>query len=311
MRLLGQAPRKQITGTNVINNKNAEEIMEDVTQGKYRHEISRKYPGCFIFLIDQSESMDDLFFSRDTQRKKAEGAADALNRLLSGLILRSTKNDGIRDYFHIGVIGYGATVGPAFSGELAGRDIVPISDLDMNKSIEKRERQIEDGAGGLIKEQIEFPTWFNAVAKNGTPMCQALSITYGVINNWIKEHPDCFPPIVINITDGESTDGNPLEAANNIKKLATTDGNVLLFNCHLSTDNKPSVLYPKAETEVSFNEFATLLFNISSVLPPNLAEVAKKEISEIAIGSHGFVFNASLVELIKFIDIGTRTPNLR
>jgi hypothetical protein len=93
--------------------------------------------------------------------------------------------------------------------------------------------------------------------------------------------------------------------------LSTSDGNVLIFNCHISSDNKPALRYPKSESEVSFNEFALMLFKMSSILPPNLVDGAKKESTEITNGSRGFIFNSDLVELIKFIDIGTRTPSLR
>ena len=39
---------------------------------------------------------------------------------------------------------------------------------------------------------------------------------------------------MVHITDGESQDGNPIPYADALKSLATEDGNVLLFNCHLS-----------------------------------------------------------------------------
>ena len=35
----------------------------------------------------------------------------------------------MRDYFHVGVIGYGAHVGPAFGGSLAGRDLFPVGEI--------------------------------------------------------------------------------------------------------------------------------------------------------------------------------------
>jgi len=66
-------------------------------------------------------------------------------------------------------------------------------------------------------------------------MCQALAQAKTIVQNWISQHPSCFPPIVINITDGEATDGNPSDAANEIMGLASSDGNVLLFNVHLSS----------------------------------------------------------------------------
>src|SRR5439155_18183041 len=95
----------------------------------YTAQISRTNPSCFVFLIDQSGSMSDPFGAGEGNQKKADGLADIINRLLSNLVIKCARDEGIRDFFHIGVIGYGASVGPAFSGALAGRQLVPISEV--------------------------------------------------------------------------------------------------------------------------------------------------------------------------------------
>ena len=71
----------------------------------YSAEISRANPSCFVFLIDQSGSMADVFGAGEGNQKKADGVADAINRLLQNLVLKCAKEEGIRDFFHIGVIG--------------------------------------------------------------------------------------------------------------------------------------------------------------------------------------------------------------
>ena len=79
----------------------------------YTAEISRTNPTCFLFLVDQSSSMLEPF-GGNQESNKAEGVADAINRLLQNLVLKCAKSEGIRDYFHVGVIGYGGRVAPAF-----------------------------------------------------------------------------------------------------------------------------------------------------------------------------------------------------
>ena len=91
----------------------------------YSAEISRANPSCFIFLIDQSGSMGDPFGSGESNRTKADSVGDAINRLLQNLVLKCAKEEGVRDFYHLGVIGYGVRVGSAFSGTLANRDLVP------------------------------------------------------------------------------------------------------------------------------------------------------------------------------------------
>ena len=202
----------------------------------YQAEISRANPSCFLFLIDQSGSMEDPFAGGDASRRKADLLADAINRLLQNLVIKCAKEEGIRDYFYVGVIGYGEKVGPALSGQLAGRALAPISEIgNFPARIEERKKKIEDGAGGVIEQTIRFPIWFDPLCHGATPMCQALTQAHDVLAHWLAQHPDSFPPIVINITDGEPTDGDPSSAADALRSLATSDGNVLLFNVHLST----------------------------------------------------------------------------
>lgn len=67
-------------------------------------QISRTSPTAFLFVVDQSGSMADRMSSG---KSKAEFVSDALNRTLMNLIGRCTKSEGVRDYFEIGVIGYG------------------------------------------------------------------------------------------------------------------------------------------------------------------------------------------------------------
>jgi hypothetical protein len=50
---------------------------------------------------------------------------------------------------------------------------------------------------------------------------------------------------------------------------------------------------------------------MSSVLPGNLCTAARGEGFVIGEQARGFAFNADLVELIRFLDIGTRPSNLR
>ncbi|MFN3982190.1 MAG: vWA domain-containing protein [Caldilinea sp.] len=277
----------------------------------YQAEISRSNPSCFLFLIDQSGSMEDPFAGGDSSRRKADLLADAINRLLQNLVIKCAKEEGIRDYFHVGVIGYGAKVGPALGGQLAGRELVPISDIgNLPARIEERKKKVEDGAGGLVEQTIRFPIWFDPVYHGATPMCQALTLAHDILARWLPQHPDSFPPIVINITDGEATDGDPSTAADALRSLATSDGNVLLFNVHLSSKGAKPIEFPASADQLP-DQHAQLMFELSSPLTPYMRTVAQQEGYSITEGSRGFVFNADMISVIKFLDIGTRPSNLR
>jgi len=271
----------------------------------YAAEISRTNPTCFIFLVDQSGSMVEPFAGQ-ADKRKADGVADALNRLLQNLVLKCAKADGIRDFFHVGLISYGGRVSSAFGGALAGQALLPISKIANNPlRVEQRSRKVDDGAGGLIDQKFKFPVWFEANPTGKTPMCAALSAARKWLEGFLGKHPGCYPPLVINITDGEASDGDPLPAAQELRGLASRDGNVLLFNAHISDKRSSPLEFPSDENSLP-DKFAKLLFRMSSPLPSKLAKAAKADGYPASPQSRGFVFNADLVSIVRFLDIGTR-----
>ena len=237
---------------------------------------------------------------------------DAINKLLQNLCIKCAKEEeGVRDYFHVGVIGYGTQVGPAFAGTLSGRELVPISEVGGGPArIETRTKKVSDGAGGLVDQDVKFPVWFDAIANGGTPMCSALQEAHRIVQGWLSSHPNCFPPVVINITDGESTDGDPSNAGAALRALASSDGAALLFNLHLSAQKTRPIDFPNSDAGLP-DQYAKLLFQLSSPLTPFMITVAKQQGFNAAEGARGFVFNAKLEVAIQFLDIGTRPSNMR
>jgi hypothetical protein len=277
----------------------------------YAAEISRQNPSCFIFVVDQSGSMNDTF-GAEGGRRKSEGVADAINRLLQNLVIKCARDQGVQDYFHVGVIGYGHVTGAGFSGQLSGKDLVPISEVaNFPARVEERSKKMDDGAGGLVEQTVKFPIWFDAVANGGTPMCDALGRARSTLQGWLASHPDCFPPIVIHLTDGESTDGDPAAALAAITALESRDGQALLFNIHLSSNpNASSVSFPDSPSGLP-DQYSTTLFQGASVLTPFMRSVAKEHGFNLSEGARGFVLNADLTLVVQALDIGTRPSNLR
>lgn len=275
----------------------------------YSKEVSRRNPSAIMFLLDQSGSMNEGFGT--ASGTKAQGAADAINRLLQELILKCTKEEGIRDYFDVAVVGYGSS--QDYAGPLIGQRFVKLSWLGQHpRKIEERTRKEPDGAGGIVETRVKFPIWFDPVASSDTPMCKALELAYDWVRDWVASHNDAFPPMIFNITDGGATDADPEDAAKRIMALSTSDGNVLMFNCHISGTSESEILFPESEEELPADELARKLFRMSSLLPQRVIELAQKENLSVEQNSRGFAFNADLVHLIRFLDIGTRvTPGLR
>jgi len=285
----------------------------------YSAEISRTAPTAFLFLLDQSASMQDAFGGAkqkgDAAPSKARVLADTVNKLLQNLILRCAKEDGVRDYFHVGVIGYGQRVQPVVrpAPDQGATDVlIPISYLaEQPLRMEQRTKEVPDGSGGVTKRRVQTPIWFDPQAKNGTPMCQALDLAAQTMRDWIDLHPHNYPPIVLNVTDGEATDGDPLQYAQQVRSFATDDGDVLLFNIHLSESEEPAVELPDGMGELPDDEYARQLYQMSSTLPFSMRAAAEQEGYRVTLDTRGFVFNADPVALVRFLEIGTRPSTLR
>lgn len=273
----------------------------------YSAEISRVNPTCFLFLIDRSRSMLDPL-GDGTGRNKAEGVVSAINHLLYTLVLRCVWGNAVLDRFHVGVLGYGATVGPATGGPLSEKDLVPISELARNPlRVEERTQRNADGS----TQQVRSPVWLEPAGDGRTPMCAAVKRASMILAGFLADHPGCFPPIVINVTDGRPTDGNPLADAQRMRQLSSTDGQVLLFNLHLSETEGGRIEFPDNEAALPEDPYAKLLFRMSSPLPKPLWGAAQELGLSGGPATRGFVFNADLDSVVRALDIGTRVslPN--
>lgn len=276
----------------------------------YTAEISRTNPSCFLFVIDQSGSMSDNYVS--VGKPKSEALADVINRMLQQLVIKCAKSEGVRDYYNVGVIGYGANgVGPAFGGNLSGQNLAPISEIANNPArIEARTKKVPDGAGGLVDTSVKFPIWFDPTASGGTPMTAAFKQANSIISTWLAANPSCFPPVIIHITDGESTDGDPTEEMNKLTSQASDDGNVVLFNLHTNARSTNPISFPGPEVQLP-DRYSEILFNGSSLLPNFMRSVASQEFGlNLSDGAKAFVLNGDIDLIITAIEIGTR-PSLQ
>jgi hypothetical protein len=271
----------------------------------YSAEISRANPTCFLFLVDQSRSMLKPLAGAGG-KTKAEGVADALNHLLSTLVRRCVWGNSILDRLHVGVLGYGVRVGPALGGALADRDLVPISAVGCHPlRVEQRSETLPDGS----TQSIRFPLWLEPVGGGKTPMGETLERAGTLLAGFLVEHPDCFPPVVLNISDGMPTDRNPSADADRLRQLSSSDGHVLLFNLHLSGTAGSCVAFPDSDAGLA-DPYARLLFRLSSLLPPPLWPAAREAGVTVSAGTRGFVYNGDLGAVLRALDIGTRRPGL-
>jgi hypothetical protein len=244
----------------------------------------------------------------DCGRSKAQFVADVLNRTLYTLVMNCTKADGVRGYFDVGVLAYsGSDVMTGFGGRLASGVIHSINDIgEAPVRVEERMRKVDDGAGGVVEQKSKFPVWFDPKSSGGTPMRAALTKAAELMAEWCDAHPNSYPPTVLHVTDGQSTDGLPEDVADALRLIHTNDGDTLLFNLHVTAAGGQEIVFPTAEGAL-LDEYARMLFRMSSPLPARLAKLAGDLGHSISEGSsRGFIFNADPRLIVDFFEIGTR-----
>jgi hypothetical protein len=280
----------------------------------YSAEISRANPTCILFLVDQSYSMGEMFGSTSGV-KKADFVAEALNKTLYNLVITCSKGQDIRDYFDVGVLGYGgAGIGPALTGPLAGRKLVKISEVGANPAqMVKQRLKMPDGTRGTVEYDVDMPVWFYPTYSGGTPMYEAFSLAKTILLAWTATHRDSFPPTVLHVTDGDWNGTDPSHVADEIMSLGTNDGKALLLNLHVSGQDLEPVLFPADGDPLPSDRFARDLFQMSSPLTPRMVDLASsidRLRRVVGQGSRGYVFNGGIEDVISFFDIGTQPANI-
>lgn len=277
----------------------------------YKNSFTRKNPGLFVFLVDQSGSMEDIMPSNGFSL--AVNASEAVNTIIQESILRltDTEEDGtefVKQSLTVIIIGYGGK-GTGYGNEwdykaevLCGETIT-----DINSKYATKESQIA---------HEEMRDVLQPVFGGGTPMASAFLSAKEVIESWVQAHNEEKDPVpvLINITDGMPTDNidELKKAVNDIKSLAIPDGNPLVLNIHITKDAVEPVKYPKDESSCP-DKYSKLLFEISSEVSKDLidnnAEFAK---NSFVGGERLFMSNVSdFNALIQFVRLGTPQKKLQ
>ena len=277
----------------------------------YSRRVDRDHPSALVFLIDQSASMADPI--QGSPQSKSAVVAEQLNGLLFELIQKCTKTVGEtpRPYFAVSIVSYRtddegvARVGPAVQGELATMPWAWAGDLAENPlRIDERTRTGPSGD----RHRFVAPVWVDPMAQGGTPMCAAFDYAGRLTRSWCDRYPDSLPPIVINISDGESTDGDPEEWSRRLRTLRTSDGNLLLFNLGIGGEESPAIF--TAQPPEGASDYTSLLWRMSSELPEFMVRVAEAQGFSIAPGARGFGTNADFRNVITFLNVGTSVGHL-
>ena len=286
-----------------------------ITKEAYTAQISRSTPTAFIFLIDHSASMKRNTLYNGERMSMSEAVARIVNNQIKELISRCVKSNEVRHYYDIAVIGYGQNAYSGWNGTLEGRDFVSPEELRSNpfKKITIK-KEIFTRKGTIVKE-VEEEQWVESKCDGSwTHMDKAFEKAKDLLNQWMQVHQnqDCYPPTVINITDGEfngTTKEHMIDVSNEIKSMFTNDGNVILFNIHITPDNTSPLTFPINKSELHGNTYGVTLCEMSSLLPLRYNQpisVVRNDANQ-KDRHFGMAVNADMSTLIQLMDIGTPT----
>lgn len=234
------------------------------------------------------------------------------NALITELIYRCQRTDALRNYYDIAIVGYSNDEVELLLGKQGFISIEQLKQMAPERSNVAFEEELPDGSSAMVTHSIT--EWIKPKAEGKTPMYEAMLRVRDLVGKWCAEpdNRESFPPIVINITDGESSDCDDRELCDicsQIRRQSTADGNTLLLNIHISANNTiPSMVFPMAEELTVADHYARTLAECSSIMP----EAFNESIQQIkGAGATppfiGMGYNASIIELLSIINIGSRS----
>lgn len=274
-----------------------------------RHAV-RQHKALFIFLIDQSFSMHDPLAHGSAS--KVDELVAAINTWLAHLCLSCATETGSEDSCDIAVIRYCSDedgvpiVESALDGVLAGREVVSIREIAQHPArLEPVTSLIRDEQTGQFVEHPQLlPIWIDPLTRGATTTCSALCKACEILDTWIPRHQRSRRPIVINITDAAPLDGDPIPYADALKQRATDTGNVLFYNCFLSSGPATPLMF-RGSGELLPEPFARRLFHMSSPLPETIVEKVRAEGRECEPNARGMAYNADKDALTTFLRLVT------
>ena len=288
------------------------------SKNAYTARVDREHPTAFIFLVDQSISMRRLTTFNGEDMSLSEAVARIVNSQINELVERCVKNNETRHYFDIAMIGYGKEAYSAWNGSLEGRDFVSPQEIRDNPYMKKLVKEEVRTRKGITVKEVEKKQWMVARHDGSwTHMDKALRRAEGLLESWMQAHhdQDCYPPTIINITDGEyngTSHDEMQQLANQLKSMFTNDGNVLFFNVHVVPGHAESVVFPASVDELNGNGYGEKLYNMSSLLPLNYNEQIRAIFGDrqTDIRYHAMGVNTGMERLVKMMRIGTLSSML-
>ena len=140
--------------------------------------------------------------------RKMEAASLIANFAIDELLVRASRANEVRNYYDIAVVGYSGDGVEMIIGD-ENDSLTDIKSLMERRPQPRRYNIIQqDTDGNMVSAPITLHEWVEPKACGSSPMYEALIQVKRLIADWCDNphHRYCFPPLVINISDGGCSD---------------------------------------------------------------------------------------------------------
>ncbi|MBQ7855877.1 MAG: VWA domain-containing protein [Alistipes sp.] len=276
----------------------------------YQQDITRTRRTAFVVAIDHSLSMQEEITFGGMRMPKSHAVAIATNRLLDELVLRSTRDGQVRNYYDVAVVGYSNDrVYSMFGEQMSFISVERLAALQPPRMTVEFEWRLPSGSISRVTEEI--PEWIEPRAGGSTPMVEMFQAVALLVEQWCANpaNRESFPPMVINITDGTPDGGSEQELiaiTERIRSASTSDGGTLLFNIHIGSDGGTRRLFPRKDELEPRNRSQYLMAKMSSTIPATFEDAVTSLRGDLAHPPFlAMGYNASMVEVIAMLNIGS------
>jgi hypothetical protein len=172
---------------------------------------------------------------------------------ISKLVEGNSKGDEVSPRVKIGVFGYSDT---HFSWRLnLNRDECGLKMLSNEFKMVKDEYVDE-------KLELYIPSYFMEKNHGKEDMASGISNLIEIVEGFVVKHPESVPPIVYHLTQGNiqhSQKKNVLAAMKELKSIATSTGNTMLFNIRINSDLEEPLIFPHQFSDLNDLSDVTLM----------------------------------------------------
>ncbi|MDR2891377.1 MAG: VWA domain-containing protein [Alistipes sp.] len=276
----------------------------------YNAPITRLHPTAFVVLIDRSCSMRERIAWGGAEMTKARAVTLVANTFIDELVFRARREGGTLDYYDIAMLGYSGD-GINYLVSPYGEFTTPSRLVASGVRREKIARERVLPSGRSVVAVTEQNMWIREKAAGVTPMCAALREGASLVEWWCRrrKNANSYPPTVINITDGEASDGSDDEIraiAERIRRAGTKNGAALLINIHLARggDGTP-VIFPSRLDELPDHRYSRLLWDMSSEMPESYHDAILSARPGAAAPFRAMAWGSHIGQLAAMMNIGS------